>query len=193
MNAVFTVKRPGAFFFVRVFDRGVLREDSERAKREFSDALSLGGAKYSIGKEPGGKPFLTAEGENKEYSFVSVTHTKNVFIAAAASCPIGIDAEFPPSLKRAERIAERYFSPAEKEKLKKAADEEAFTKLFARIWTKKEAYSKFTGEGLSAALAADTEGIFEGTFRCEREALPEKALEALGDMVFSVYTEKNKI
>ncbi len=64
---------------------------------------------------------------------------------------IGVDIEHLRSDFRADEIAERFFSLAEREALRKIPEPRRHESFF-RIWTRKEAYIKALGEGLSHPL-----------------------------------------
>lgn len=64
---------------------------------------------------------------------------------------IGVDIEHLRSNFRADEIAERFFSAAEREALR-GIPEARRHECFFRIWTRKEAYIKALGEGLSHPL-----------------------------------------
>ena len=87
---------------------------------------------------------------------ISVTHTEQLVFCAVSDgkAPIGLDAEEMDGhldAKRRAAMAERWFSPAEQTLA--AADEEAFY----RVWTRKEAMVKRSGEGLCGVRALDSE------------------------------------
>lgn len=89
-----------------------------------------------------GKPYLV----NHQNFYFNISHTKNALAIAIADKEIGVDVEkvrkFNP------KIAERYFMQEEAEYLK----EHSSSVDFFEIWTKKEAYLKWLGTGLSTAL-----------------------------------------
>ena len=64
---------------------------------------------------------------------------------------IGVDIERLRSDFRADEIAERFFSASERAALREIAEERRH-EFFFRIWTRKEAYIKALGEGLSHPL-----------------------------------------
>ena len=90
-----------------------------------------------------GKPYI-------DYPLhIGVTHTDDIVIIAIDENEFGIDAEkVGRKMERREKIAERFFTENE---LLQAHDDESFLD----IWVKKEAYVKFTGEGLSGMKACD--------------------------------------
>ncbi len=96
------------------------------------------GEQIEVFKDEHGKPRT-----DKPNVFVSVTHTADVVICAISETEIGIDAEAIRKNLRAGRIAERFFTNAEKERVQRDGD-----KAFYEIWCRKEAYSKLDGRGL---------------------------------------------
>jgi phosphopantetheinyl transferase len=58
-------------------------------------------------------------------------------------------------------MAERFFSRAERYDLLECRSGEERTDLFYRLWVKKEAYGKLTGEGIAKAVVKDTEELSE--------------------------------
>lgn len=97
--------------------------------------------------------FRTAKG--KPYVpgvHLSVSHGGDYFVCIIADKPVGIDVQ---EKRRAssEKIAARYFSSDENNYIKENGEAGFF-----KLWTRKEAYSKLTGEGL-AELIRGTEVI----------------------------------
>lgn len=88
----------------------------------------------------------------------SITHTQNhVFCAVIEGeepTRIGIDAEDleRPDFSNLDEMAARWFSQNEQKAFLASPTKETFL----RIWTRKEAYVKYTGEGLRGLKAADT-------------------------------------
>ena len=102
-------------------------------------------------KDENGRPVVAATG-----LAVSITHTTGwVFCALLATddtAPrLGIDAEILRPHPRASKLAARYFGPFEKEKVTADPAPRAFFDCF----TKKEAYAKYCGDGLSRHLKGD--------------------------------------
>jgi 4'-phosphopantetheinyl transferase len=81
---------------------------------------------------------------------VSHSHEMALF---AVSCgrEVGVDIEYLGREIRGEEIAERFFSPRERASLR-ALPADAKHKAFFNCWTRKEAYIKAHGEGLSLPL-----------------------------------------
>lgn len=78
---------------------------------------------------------------------ISATHTKNLVICAVGRENIGIDGEVPEERSAKisyEKIAARFFTERELNYVKQAGSEGFF-----EIWVRKEAYMKYTGEGMA--------------------------------------------
>lgn len=91
-----------------------------------------------------GKPFL-ADGK---FSF-SVTHSGRYYILAACADNIGIDLQLYNQPRDYMKIASRWFNDRENALLKAMPDYNR-EEMFYEIWSRKEAYAKFTGKGISA-------------------------------------------
>lgn len=140
---------------------------NEKAARLSLSALSLlhrAGADGTLVYDENGRPFF----EEHTCDF-SITHTQNhVFCALTdgedGSARIGVDAEDldRPDLSNLDEMASRWFSGNEQKVFFASPTKETFL----RIWTRKEAYSKYTGEGLRALSQIDTEALVqEGSIR----------------------------
>lgn len=96
-----------------------------------------------------GKPYV----ENGNV-FVSVTHTPGLAAVAVSDGEIGVDAERSDRVvKNYGRICESRFSRREKEFVRSAGGDGA--ERFLQVWVKKEAYLKYTGQGLSGFRSSD--------------------------------------
>jgi len=110
-----------------------------------------------------GKPAL--EGESC-LSF-NVSHTNGLALMAfVKQRAIGVDVENVGREVEAERLAERFFSEHERQALRPLGGDELQAAFF-RCWTRKEAYIKATGDGLSLPLHQFDVSIAEG----DRDAL----------------------
>ncbi|MBP9023288.1 MAG: 4'-phosphopantetheinyl transferase superfamily protein [Spirochaetes bacterium] len=140
-------------FFCKSFTEGIestsnpaLRNMKMLASALLAFALHEAGIKppYKIQRSEHGKPFLP----NEKIKF-SYCHTEGLCAAVISDNECGIDAE---SIKRSASFAEissRFFTPDEKEYL---SYNNYSGEIFYEIWTKKEAYLKFTGKGLAGGL-----------------------------------------
>jgi 4'-phosphopantetheinyl transferase len=82
----------------------------------------------------------------------NLSHSGPVALYAFSSAgEIGIDVELNDADFACERIAERFFSPAEVNLLR-SVPSEAKPRAFLACWTRKEAFIKARGDGLSLAL-----------------------------------------
>ena len=119
--------------------------------------LHRAGAVGTLSYDENGRPYFC----DRTCDF-SITHTQNhVFCALTdgeeKSICLGIDAEDinRPDLSNLEEMASRWFSQNEQKAFLASPTKETFL----RIWTRKEAYSKYTGEGLKALSKIDTEEL----------------------------------
>lgn len=109
-----------------------------------------------VKRTPAGKPYL--EGCSLH---IGVTHTDDIIIIAINEKPFGIDCEsIDRTVNNLDRIAEKYYSPNEKSYVFEAStDKGQVCRRFLEIWVKKEAYVKFTGEGLPAISRCDVTSL----------------------------------
>ncbi|MBE5868548.1 MAG: 4'-phosphopantetheinyl transferase superfamily protein [Lachnospiraceae bacterium] len=100
-----------------------------------------------------GKPYL----EKFPEIYFSLSHSGEYALCALSDTEIGADIqqmceEENANRHREEQIAERQFSPEEREWMKAASTPEERMHRFYRLWTAKEAYMKLTGQGLSQGM-----------------------------------------
>ena len=125
-----------------------------------------------LGREPGairfaynayGKPILVEEPEDGPIQF-NVTHSQDLALYAFTSGgDIGIDLEkITTKVKDYEQIARRFFSAAEVQELL-AVPLEQRQEAFLTCWTRKEAYVKARGLGLSLVLSDFDVSLTPGT------------------------------
>jgi len=86
--------------------------------------------------------------------FFSVSHSENMIICAVACFNAGADCQKKNTDDAAEcrKIAARFFSAQENAFLERDKSERDYIDNFFTIWTKKEAYIKYTGKGLAEGL-----------------------------------------
>lgn len=100
---------------------------------------------------PYGKPALASESGGETLRF-NVSHSHGLALyAVTRGREIGIDVEYIRADVASEQIAERFFSSREVAVLR-ALPVEAQAEAFFNCWTRKEAYIKARGEGLSLPL-----------------------------------------
>lgn len=101
--------------------------------------------KFSYGEK--GKPYI-----NRSRIKFNLAHSNELAVYAfAIDTEVGIDLEFKKELPDAFDIAERFFSNDETAELRQLKEEDISTG-FLNCWTRKEAFIKNIGEGLSYPL-----------------------------------------
>lgn len=103
----------------------------------------------------GGKPALAADHAQiavGDALTFNLTHSRGLALyAVARGRAIGVDIEYMRPLPDAGQIAERFFAPGERARLRMLPPDQQVEGFFA-CWTRKEAYVKATGEGLFHGL-----------------------------------------
>ena len=95
-----------------------------------------------------GKPYLSNARMHKDISF-NISHAGDLgLLAVAISRLIGVDLELVRQVTLMESIARRFFAPEEVEQLL-SLPASLQAKAFFTCWTRKEAFVKAQGEGLS--------------------------------------------
>lgn len=102
--------------------------------------------KLTYGKGEFGKPFLKDLPALK----FSISHSENIAVVSFSAEETGMDVQYhrPTNYMR---IAERFFAPAEiafLQSVRQRTDEKKCADIFHDLWAAKEAYVKYTGEGL---------------------------------------------
>jgi 4'-phosphopantetheinyl transferase len=96
---------------------------------------------------PNGKPWIP---DRPDWQF-SLTHAGTWAVCGVDSQPLGVDAE---TVRRdGSKIAARCFAPDERAYLASLPEPQR-EQAFARLWTRKESYLKYTGEGLRRRLSS---------------------------------------
>lgn len=113
--------------------------------------LNLNPAQLQFSYNAYGKPALMEEGGSSGIRF-NLSHSQSLALyAIARHRELGVDIEYMrPEFAGAE-IAEKFFSPTEVAALRSTPVEQQ-TEAFFNCWTRKEAYIKARGEGLSFPL-----------------------------------------
>lgn len=102
--------------------------------------------RYTYGAK--GKPYLQIK-ENLPEMFFNLSHSEDYVICAVSEREVGADIQKMQE-QVPERLANRFFSEKEKQLLQDCSPD-----LFYRLWTRKEAYGKLTGEGITASIDKD--------------------------------------
>jgi len=99
---------------------------------------------------PQGKPYLP-DGDNRRLQF-NLSHSEHCAVyAIALDCEVGVDVEHIEKLPDMDSVARRFFSQAEVADLQ-SVPPELHAQAFYNCWTRKEAYIKAVGSGLSLPL-----------------------------------------
>jgi len=122
---------------------------------------------------PHGKPFCP----HPQAPEFNLSHGgKWLAVALHPNTPVGVDVESLDRRASIHDLSERYFSPAEQVKVSENGAD-----AFFRIWTRKEALLKATGEGLTRNLR-ELDTLREEENRdwvCQTYALPERHVLSL--------------
>ncbi len=104
--------------------------------------------RFSLG--PVGKPELSHPGGSGLH--FNLTHSRGLaLVAVTRRCAVGVDVEHVRPMSNYLGLAERYFSPREVAILNGLPDEQRMPAFF-HAWTRKEAFLKAIGVGLSYGL-----------------------------------------
>jgi len=137
-----------------VIARGALRDILSRY-------TGLAAEKIAFEYEAHGKPKLATTMNPNDVCF-NLSHAEDLALCAVAcDRPIGVDVEFVRQMDDTERIARRFFSPRESDVFC-ALPPEQQTGAFFNCWTRKEAFIKALGEGLSHPLDRFEVSFLEG-------------------------------
>ncbi|TWA77633.1 4'-phosphopantetheinyl transferase [Azospirillum brasilense] len=124
-----------------VLRRGLLRH-------RLGQVLERDPAALSFAYGPMGKPFLPG---GPAFNLADCKDHVLIAIAPGATVELGVDVERLRSVPDAEGIAERFFAPEERAAFA-ALPEALRDEAFLNGWTRKEAFIKATGQGLSTPL-----------------------------------------
>ena len=120
----------------------------------------------SIYRDKNGKPRFI----NSPFH-ITLSHSNGLSVAALSDQPIGIDIEYVDEERKIFSLADKYFSETEINALRSSENP---CENFYLIWTKKEAFSKIHGEGLSMLLSAKKSEIKIDYFKQFMIAFKEK-------------------
>ena len=114
----------------------VLEHCKKPESKAAANALIEMGAK-NLHYEENGKPIC-------DNGYVSISHSRDMVAVCKSDFPVGIDIELCNKNLDWQKLANRYFSSEELEYLSSNSCEDTFLEL----WTKKEAFSKISGNGI---------------------------------------------
>ncbi|MBE6649428.1 MAG: 4'-phosphopantetheinyl transferase superfamily protein [Ruminococcaceae bacterium] len=136
-----------------------IRRESEQKTRLYAhvfvkiilgEKLSLAPSKIKISYLQNGKPYV----ENCPLKF-NISHTENAFAVSISDNETGVDIEKTRSVDLA--LCNRFFTENERKLVFKNDIKLELEKRFFYVWTRKEAFLKYTGEGISGLKTTDTE------------------------------------
>lgn len=107
-----------------------------------------------------GKPYIT------DGPYFSLSHSGEYAACAVSAEEVGLDIQKIREIS-CDRLAHRFFTEKEWKALL-GCDEAERDRLFYRLWTRKEAYGKFTGRGLADSLGREIGDL-------ERSAVTDRA------------------
>lgn len=123
-----------------------------RARGEENSALNCGPAELEFELNGYGKPSLVSRPKPSGLRF-NLSHSHGIaLIALTRDREVGVDIEFMRPDFAGGEVAEHFFSPLEVAQLDSVSPA-LRTEAFFNCWTRKEAYIKARGEGLSLPLA----------------------------------------
>ena len=153
-------------------------EAALRLGRRFSEAHQL----------PPPERILRREREKPAFDpappYFSISHSGAFWTCAVAAVPLGIDLQRHQPCRQ-ERIARRFFHPAEAAWLEGRPTADFFT-----IWTAKESYVKFTGTGIDDQFSSFSVVGTDGRISCCRGAVL-RHLPFLPDYTLCLCTPEN--
>ena len=121
------------------------RRQEDRLRCVTADALvrlALGTEEYQIIKKGSGKPYI----QGREDFFYNLSHSGRYVVIAWSNREVGVDVQKHDSGVNVQAVARRYFTEEEQDCVQENA------RKFYEIWTKKESYIKYTGQGLMQGL-----------------------------------------
>ncbi|MEM9171125.1 MAG: 4'-phosphopantetheinyl transferase superfamily protein [Pseudomonadota bacterium] len=120
-------------------------------RQALGERLGIDPAAVRIKQDDNRKPYLCSS-HCSSLQF-NLTHSDaHALIAVCDSASIGIDVEVIKPRKHPDQVAQRSFSDSEQRAYFATSSVAVRLEMFYRIWTRKEAVIKATGEGLTAHL-----------------------------------------
>lgn len=104
--------------------------------------------------DPHGRPAVEGPLGTRPPLHFSLSHSSGLALVGVAGAPLGVDVEKLPAVDTISVCAPA-LHPGERAELEALEDDQARRWAFGQLWTRKEAYLKGIGTGLSRALSAD--------------------------------------
>jgi 4'-phosphopantetheinyl transferase len=139
-----------AFVAAHLLLRQLLAERLGRSTRE----LTFGRAPCPVCGGPDGRPVIDPPDSPIHFS---LARSEDLVLVALAHAPVGVDVQAQPDDRGIDPVVS-LLHPAERDEIITAAPAERGS-VFARVWTRKEAYLK----GLGTGIAHDLDGDYLGT------------------------------
>jgi 4'-phosphopantetheinyl transferase len=112
-----------------------------RSAKLFAEQMDFPNATFRVLRQKGKKPKFSPD-----YGiYFSISHARGIWACLFASVPVGLDVEVQRPCNEV-KIAERFFHPDEARLIRRDRS------FFFRVWTAKESYVKYTGEGITDAF-----------------------------------------
>jgi len=157
-------ERERAARFHRELDRNRFRVTHTATRMILAQYLNVEPRELRFVAQAGGKPEFDSPFRSAGIQF-NLSHSSELaLLAVAREATVGVDVEWIDPDLRIGEVAERFFSAAEVSVLNALPAEERVEAFFS-CWTRKEAYIKALGEGLSVPLDS-----FEVAFGSQRAA-----------------------
>ncbi len=157
-------ERARADRFHRELDRNRFRVTHTAMRMILAQYLDVGPQEVTFSCQIGVKPELASQFKGTGIQF-NLSHSSELaLLGVARETVMGVDVEWINPQTPVDEIAERFFSPEEISLLNKLPVDERVEAFFS-CWTRKEAYIKALGEGLSVPLDS-----FEVAFGSQRAA-----------------------
>jgi len=156
-------KRAARFHFPHLQEN--FRNGRGMLRNVLSAACSVPAAQLRFTYSDKGKPSLP-DFPHLEFN---VSHSGDLWACAVSeSSVLGLDIERIRPMPDCDAIALRFFAPSEREALNTFAEEDKAAAFF-RCWTRKEAYIKALGDGLSRDLSSFTVSCADEEFSTVRD------------------------
>lgn len=144
--------RAAAFHFARDRRRFIVSHAATRHILARYLDVTAAAVRFTHGAR--GKPRLAPPFHTSGLHF-NLSHAGELaLLAVAQGRPVGVDVEHIRPLPDALSLAETFFAPAETAQLRPLLGTPLGERLFFTCWTRKEAFIKATGDGLSRPLAS---------------------------------------